>query len=332
MPRSWKQENGMRLPPLVMRSRFIAKNPRRRNAAQCYSTINKLIYEHKIARSGTQPHGTLPGVRKFSQTLRAILLLRSRDVTSSRGSMPFIGRCSRWEQHTMVGRSELLKCSVGGGTHACSLSSACISEQTHIHIRTRARAHTPSTSKCVQTCGSLNHVGPIFRETDWKEWSTSREMGIEKRGKKCLYARLRFCCCFSYGARVVCWTRDRKVANSNPGRSGGRIFFSRVNFVSWYLFGVRSTPVLPQWHVKDPGHSAKSASGRLHLNTHTPLTQRSRSGLTMPLCRHSENLSGNKLTRNLSGNIRPQSSQLAEPLWTDPDIKSEISVRELISI
>ena len=42
-------------------------------------------------------------------------------------------------------------------------------------------------------------------------------------------------------------------------------------------------PVLPQWHVKDPGHSAKSAGGRLHINTHTPLTQRSWSGLTMPL-------------------------------------------------
>ena len=43
-------------------------------------------------------------------------------------------------------------------------------------------------------------------------------------------------------------------------------------------------------------------------------------------------LSGNGLTRNLSGNIRPQSSQLAEPLWTDPSLKSGISVRELISI
>ena len=31
-------------------------------------------------------------------------------------------------------------------------------------------------------------------------------------------------------------------------------------------------PVLPQWHVKDPGHSAKSADGRLHVNTHTPWT------------------------------------------------------------
>ena len=35
---------------------------------------------------------------------------------------------------------------------------------------------------------------------------------------------------------------------------------------------VRSTPVLPQWHVKDPGHFAKSADGRLHLNMHASLT------------------------------------------------------------
>ena len=91
------------------------------------------------------------------------------------------------------------------------------------------------------------------------------------------------------GAGIACWlerrTRDRKVASSNPGRSGGRSFFSRVNFVCWLLFGVRSTPVLPQWHVKEPGHSAKSAGGRLHLNTYTFMTQRSRSGMPMPLCR-----------------------------------------------
>ena len=37
------------------------------------------------------------------------------------------------------------------------------------------------------------------------------------------------------GAEIACRlkrrTLDRKVASSNPGRSGGRIFFSRVNFV-----------------------------------------------------------------------------------------------------
>ena len=37
-----------------------------------------------------------------------------------------------------------------------------------------------------------------------------------------------------------------------------------------HCFGVRSTPVLPQWHVGDPGRSAKGAGGRLQLNTHTP--------------------------------------------------------------
>ena len=42
------------------------------------------------------------------------------------------------------------------------------------------------------------------------------------------------------------------------------------------------------------------------------------------------NLFENELTRNLPGNVRPQSSQIAEPLWTDPGIKSGISLRERI--
>ena len=91
----------------------------------------------------------------------------------------------------------------------------------------------------------------------------------------------------SLEARMACWlerwTHDWKVASSNPGR---RIFFSRINYVCWLLFGVRSTPVLPQWHAKDPGHCAKSAGCRLHINTHIPLIQRSRSGLTMILSGH----------------------------------------------
>ena len=69
---------------------------------------------------------------------------------------------------------------------------------------------------------------------------------------------------------VECRTRDRKVASSNPHRSGGRIFFSRVNSLRWLLFDVRPIPVFTQWHVKNPGQSAKSAGGGLHVNTHTP--------------------------------------------------------------
>ena len=68
------------------------------------------------------------------------------------------------------------------------------------------------------------------------------------------------------------------------------------------------------------------------MNTHTPLTQRSRSGLTLPLSRHSVGTYlETSLHANWSGNARPQSSQLAEPLWTDPGLKSGISVRELVS-
>ena len=40
---------------------------------------------------------------------------------------------------------------------------------------------------------------------------------------------------------------------------------------------------------------------------------------------------GNELASNSSVNSRPQSSQLAEPLWTDPSLKSGIDVHELIS-
>ena len=48
------------------------------------------------------------------------------------------------------------------------------------------------------------------------------------------------------GTGIACWlervARDRKVAGSNPGRSGGRIFFSGVKFVCWLLFDIRPNP------------------------------------------------------------------------------------------
>ena len=93
-------------------------------------------------------------------------------------------------------------------------------------------------------------------------------------------------------------------------------------------FGVHSTPVLPQWH---PGHSAKSAGGRLHLNMHTSLTQWNHSGLTMPLCRHSVRTYQEISSHSTRQETLRQPSQLAELLWTAPGLKSGISVRDLIS-
>ena len=44
----------------------------------------------------------------------------------------------------------------------------------------------------------------------------------------------------TWGARIAQWLErwicDRKVMGSYPGRSGRRIFFSRVNFLCWLLF------------------------------------------------------------------------------------------------
>ena len=82
-------------------------------------------------------------------------------------------------------------------------------------------------------------------------------------------------CVRAWGAGIAQWlecrARDRRVPGSNPGKSGGRTFFSSPGstFCADSYFGIRSTPVLPQYHVQDPGHSAKSAGDRLQLNTHT---------------------------------------------------------------
>ena len=58
-----------------------------------------------------------------------------------------------------------------------------------------------------------------------------------------------------------------------PAGAVGEFSSPESIFCADSYFGASSTPVLPQWHVKDPGQSAKSAGGRLRLNIHTPLTQ-----------------------------------------------------------
>ena len=83
--------------------------------------------------------------------------------------------------------------------------------------------------------------------------------------------------------------------------------------------------MLPQWHVQDPGHSAKKCRWQVtpkHAYTHDPIDSEWADYAAAPA--QCGNLSGNELTHNLS-------SQLTKPLWTGPGIKSGISVRELIS-
>ena len=101
-----------------------------------------------------------------------------------------------------------------------------------------------------------------------------------------------WCRCFSRAVRTLVviepdsWSKGCEFESWQERREIFFFFFSRVNFMCWLFFDACSTPVLPQWHLKVPGHSAKSAGVRIDLNTHTPLNKQSRSGLTMPLSRH----------------------------------------------
>ena len=54
-----------------------------------------------------------------------------------------------------------------------------------------------------------------------------------------------------------------------PAGAAGE-FSSPELSLCWLLFGVLSFPVLPQWHVQDPRHSANSVDGRLHAYTIDP--------------------------------------------------------------
>ena len=67
--------------------------------------------------------------------------------------------------------------------------------------------------------------------------------------------------------RLEHWACDRKVAGSSPGRSGRRIFFSRVDFLCRLLFRYLFHPRVTAVACKRSQLSVSSAGGRLQLNT-----------------------------------------------------------------
>ena len=74
------------------------------------------------------------------------------------------------------------------------------------------------------------------------------------------------------GARMVQWQGDGPVMERSPVRvplgAAGEVSSPGSAFYADSNLGIRSTPLLPEQHIKDPGHSAKSAGGRLQLNTY----------------------------------------------------------------
>ena len=91
--------------------------------------------------------------------------------------------------------------------------------------------------------------------------------------------------------------------------------------------------VLPKVRVAGLNTSSKRDERRKTCSKHADTLDPTKSGRAdcAAVQAQSGNLSENKLICNTSGNTCPQLSQLAEPLWTDPGLKSAISVCELIS-
>ena len=54
-----------------------------------------------------------------------------------------------------------------------------------------------------------------------------------------------------------------------PARAAGEFSSPPLTLCADYYSASVPPPVLPKWHLKDPGNFAKSAGGRLHLNTFT---------------------------------------------------------------
>ena len=134
-----------------------------------------------------------------------------------------------------------------------------------------------------------------------------------------------FLCASFVVAGTACWlqrrTRARKIVSSNPGRSGRRIFFSRVCVLT--LIRCPFQPSVTAVARKRPRSFCQKCRWQItprHAYTFDP----TKSGWADYSAVQADcgNLSENELTRNSSGNTRLQASQLAEPLWTDPGLKS----------
>ena len=79
----------------------------------------------------------------------------------------------------------------------------------------------------------------FFRRERERELQNHFKRKKEKRQKSAYFSVSLYIACIQ-GAGIAQWlerrTRDWKVAGSNPCWSGGRIFFSRVDFLCWLLF------------------------------------------------------------------------------------------------
>ena len=97
------------------------------------------------------------------------------------------------------------------------------------------------------------------------------------------------------GLLVERGTRDRRFRVRIPAGAAGE-FSSRINFLCWQLFGVRSTPVLPQWHAKRPQSFWQKCRWQV-TPTHAMMTKES---VKSVVCRHEGTASQNNFISFIS--------------------------------
>ena len=127
-------------------------------------------------------------------------------------------------------------------------------------------------------------------------------------------------------------TRDRKVASSNPGRSGGKIFFSIVKLCVLTLIRCPFHPRVTAVARKRPRSLRQKCKWQVtpkHAYTLDPTKSEWTDYAAIQAL--FGNLSANEPTRNLSGNTRSVFSARWE-MWSNPVLKNGINVHELISI
>ena len=125
---------------------------------------------------------------------------------------------------------------------------------------------------------------------------------------------------------------DWKVASLSPSRSDLRVFFSIVHFLCRLLFSVCPPDVTAVTHKRSQSFCQKCRwqVTPKHAYTHNPLKSEwvdyaLHAGIVWKPNREISPHATHQVT------LKTQSSQLAEPLWTNPGLKSSIGVHDLIS-
>ena len=92
-----------------------------------------------------------------------------------------------------------------------------------------------------------------------KRWlNRSQSSFVEINMVNGLYINMLYVCiCVVLEAEIAQWLEHQKVAGSTTGEC----YSPGSTFCADSYFGIRSTPVLPQQHVQEPGLSAKSVEG-----------------------------------------------------------------------